>query len=141
MTSGRLECRNIEARKLQTSAFLSNGHKTAITQHASPPEHKRKTPTARRNHLSSRPDFDAGVEKLGGAGGRVDTNDCDAAGALDDGSQAFATCGTTSLVVVITDGYVICCNTGDSRAVLASEGASRPLSRDHKPESPGERAR
>lgn len=62
-------------------------------------------------------------------------------GALDDGSQGFSTCGTTSLVVIITDDYIICCNTGDSRAVLASEGASRPLSRDHKPEIPDEQQR
>ena len=27
----------------------------------------------------------------------------------------FSTCGTTSLVVVVSDLYVMCCNTGDSR--------------------------
>lgn len=59
----------------------------------------------------------------------------------DDGQQGFSTCGTTSLVVIITDQHVICCNSGDSRAVLASEGVSRPLSKDHKPDSPSERAR
>lgn len=59
----------------------------------------------------------------------------------DDGQQGFSTCGTTSLVVVVTEQHVICCNTGDSRAVLASEGASRPLSRDHKPDNRSERAR
>lgn len=61
--------------------------------------------------------------------------------ALEGHEQMFSTCGTTSLVVLITDKHVICCNTGDSRAVLASEGASRQLSTDHKPESVKERER
>lgn len=60
---------------------------------------------------------------------------------LNGGKQAFSTCGTTSLIILISDEYIICCNTGDSRAVLASEGASRPLSRDHKPENLQERRR
>lgn len=61
--------------------------------------------------------------------------------ALDEREQAFSTCGATSLIVLVSDEYIICCNTGDSRAVLASEGASRPLSRDHKPENLQERRR
>ncbi|CAM9500348.1 unnamed protein product, partial [Hapterophycus canaliculatus] len=60
-----------------------------------------------------------------------------------DREGAFSTCGTTSLIVIVSDKYVICCNTGDSRraAVLASEGASIPLSTDHKPENQAERRR
>lgn len=61
--------------------------------------------------------------------------------AFEDESKAFSTCGTTALVVAVTDGYIFCCNAGDSRAVLATEAASRPLSRDHKPTSLEERKR
>ncbi|CAM9474885.1 unnamed protein product [Scytosiphon promiscuus] len=67
-----------------------------------------------------------------------DTRDADEGGSSQ---EAFSTCGTTSLIVIISEKFVICCNTGDSRAVLASEGASTPLSTDHKPENQAERRR
>lgn len=41
-------------------------------------------------------------------------------GTVVDGAEttpgAFSTCGTTSLIVLVSDLYVICCNTGDSRS-------------------------
>lgn len=58
------------------------------------------------------------------------------------------TCGTTAITTLITPTHIISCNTGDSRfnlwacatevnpthrVILAREGASRPLSHDHKP--------
>ncbi|CAM9300908.1 unnamed protein product [Ascophyllum nodosum] len=65
----------------------------------------------------------------------------DSEASIDADGLAFSTCGTTSLIIVITDAWIVCCNTGDSRAVLASEGVSKPLSRDHTPENPHERER
>lgn len=35
--------------------------------------------------------------------------------AEDENHGVFSTCGTTSLIVVVSDLHVICCNTGDSR--------------------------
>lgn len=50
------------------------------------------------------------VATAGGSGGSGDAVD-EAEGSLG----VFSTCGTTSLIVVVTDLHVICCNTGDSR--------------------------
>ncbi|CAM9392947.1 unnamed protein product, partial [Discosporangium mesarthrocarpum] len=55
--------------------------------------------------------------------------------------EGFSTCGTTAVIVILTESHIICSNTGDSRAVLASEGVSTPMSQDHKPENPLEKAR
>lgn len=39
----------------------------------------------------------------------------DAVDEREGGLVGFSTCGTTSLIVVVSDLHVICCNTGDSR--------------------------
>mmetsp|Transcript_26528 Transcript_26528/g.33081 ORF Transcript_26528/g.33081 Transcript_26528/m.33081 type:complete len:89 (+) Transcript_26528:326-592(+) len=57
---------------------------------------------------------------------------------LADG-ETFAGC--TSTVVLITRNEVYCANAGDSRTVLASRGAAKDLSIDHKPDDPRELAR
>lgn len=48
---------------------------------------------------------------------------------------------TAAVVLVRKDGMVVCCNVGDSRAVLCRGGLALPLSVDHKPNAPDERAR
>lgn len=40
--------------------------------------------------------------------------------------------GSTAVVVILTQDYIIVANCGDSRAVLCREGRSIPLSIDHK---------
>ncbi len=52
--------------------------------------------------------------------------------------------GCTATVVLITQSHYFCANSGDSRTVLARSSGSEmcyPLSEDHKPENPIERAR
>lgn len=49
--------------------------------------------------------------------------------------------GSTAVVAVVTDRYIIVANVGDSRAVLCHGGIAIPLSFDHKPDRPDERAR
>lgn len=49
--------------------------------------------------------------------------------------------GCTACVACVTDRHVIVANAGDSRAVLSRSGNAVPLSFDHKPNSPRERAR
>ena len=49
--------------------------------------------------------------------------------------------GCTSVVVGIRNGYVICANAGDSRAVLSRAGKAVALSWDHKPQSEIESSR
>lgn len=51
------------------------------------------------------------------------------------------TAGATAIVVAITDKQVICANAGDSRSALWQKDKCIPLSFDHKPENPIERAR
>lgn len=48
---------------------------------------------------------------------------------------------TAAVVLVRKDGQVVCCNVGDSRAVLCRGGLALPLSADHKPNAPDEKAR
>lgn len=44
--------------------------------------------------------------------------------------------GCTANVVLITPEYIICANSGDSRAVACVDGRTVELSKDHKPEDP-----
>jgi serine/threonine protein phosphatase PrpC len=41
--------------------------------------------------------------------------------------------GSTAVTVLLTPSHIICCNLGDSRAILCREGTVYPLSFDHKP--------
>lgn len=53
-------------------------------------------------------------------------------------------CGCTATVVLINATHIYCANAGDSRSVLGrSSGAEMcfPLSDDHKPDNPSEKAR
>ncbi|KAG7605731.1 putative protein phosphatase 2C 75 [Arabidopsis thaliana] len=49
--------------------------------------------------------------------------------------------GSTAVTAVLTHDHIIVANTGDSRAVLCRNGMAIPLSNDHKPDRPDERAR
>ncbi|CAH2070322.1 unnamed protein product [Thlaspi arvense] len=49
--------------------------------------------------------------------------------------------GSTAVTAVLTQEHIVVANTGDSRAVLCRSGMAIPLSNDHKPDRPDERAR
>jgi serine/threonine protein phosphatase PrpC len=50
--------------------------------------------------------------------------------------------GTTACVVLLTPGYIVCANAGDSRSVISQYGSKAiPLSYDHKPDDEGEERR
>mmetsp|Transcript_243 Transcript_243/g.754 ORF Transcript_243/g.754 Transcript_243/m.754 type:complete len:336 (+) Transcript_243:791-1798(+) len=49
--------------------------------------------------------------------------------------------GSTSVMTLISPKHIVCANTGDSRAVLCRAGQAVPLSDDHKPYNPEEKAR
>ncbi|PON60002.1 Protein phosphatase 2C [Trema orientale] len=49
--------------------------------------------------------------------------------------------GSTAVVAVLTPDHIVVANCGDSRAVLCRGGRAVPLSNDHKPDRPDERAR
>lgn len=49
--------------------------------------------------------------------------------------------GSTAVVSLLTQEYIIVANCGDSRAVLSRNGTAVPLSVDHKPDREDERAR
>ncbi|CAN8253384.1 unnamed protein product [Cochlearia groenlandica] len=49
--------------------------------------------------------------------------------------------GSTAVTAVLTQDHIVVANTGDSRAVLCRNGVVVPLSNDHKPDRPDERAR
>ncbi|EOA14729.1 hypothetical protein CARUB_v10028020mg [Capsella rubella] len=49
--------------------------------------------------------------------------------------------GSTAVAAVLTQDHIVVANTGDSRAVLCRNGMAIPLSNDHKPDRPDERAR
>ncbi|CAM9113797.1 unnamed protein product [Ectocarpus sp. 12 AP-2014] len=109
-------------------------------------EKAKRKPSTQADKSPAR-DGDAGATKessgetnAGFTGGRGDGSG-NATDDTDGDPTGFSTCGTTSLIVVVSDAFIICCNTGDSRAVLASEGASRQLSVDHKPDNRAERQR
>ncbi len=46
--------------------------------------------------------------------------------------------GSTAVMVLLTPHHIICCNAGDSRAILYREKKALPLSFDHKPINPSE---
>ncbi len=60
---------------------------------------------------------------------------------VDDTATGAAHVGCTACVVLMDKTHIWCANTGDSRAVLATDGGAVPLSRDHKPENVDERKR
>lgn len=49
--------------------------------------------------------------------------------------------GSTAVMVLLTPHHIICCNAGDSRAILCKGGSALPLSFDHKPNNPTEMTR
>ena len=49
--------------------------------------------------------------------------------------------GSTSVMTLLSNGHIVCANTGDSRAVLSRAGEAVALSHDHKPYNPGEKER
>ena len=49
--------------------------------------------------------------------------------------------GSTSVMTLFSPQFVVCANTGDSRAVLCRGGEAVALSHDHKPYNPGEKER
>eukprot|EP00164_Ancoracysta_twista_P004052 GFYU01005438.1.p1 GENE.GFYU01005438.1~~GFYU01005438.1.p1 ORF type:complete len:717 (-),score=96.43 GFYU01005438.1:195-2225(-) len=49
--------------------------------------------------------------------------------------------GTTASVCIVNDSKVLCCNLGDSRAVLSTKGVAKDLSIDQKPGREDEKAR
>ena len=49
--------------------------------------------------------------------------------------------GSTSVMVLMNKEFIVCANTGDSRAVLARDGIAVTLSEDHKPFNDGEKDR
>ena len=49
--------------------------------------------------------------------------------------------GTTACSVLISGTDLFCANAGDSKAIIVRMGATLPLSAEHKPSSPSERAR
>ncbi|KFK26785.1 hypothetical protein AALP_AA8G293100 [Arabis alpina] len=55
--------------------------------------------------------------------------------------REVAISGSTAVTAVLTQEHIIVANTGDSRAVLCRSGVAIPLSNDHKPDRPDERAR
>ncbi|CAM9476973.1 unnamed protein product [Ectocarpus fasciculatus] len=121
-----------QARPMTMEERLEKAKRKPLTQAS-------KSPAARDGEAGERKEnggeTNAGLAGGWGDGGSNATDD------VDGGPAVFSTCGTTSLIVVVSDAFIICCNTGDSRAVLASEGASRPLSVDHKPDNRTERQR
>ncbi|KAK8537082.1 hypothetical protein V6N12_043261 [Hibiscus sabdariffa] len=56
-------------------------------------------------------------------------------------SMEVALGGSTAVVALLTPEHIVVANCGDSRAVLCRGGMAIPLSFDHKPDRPDERAR
>ncbi|GMI99558.1 hypothetical protein HRI_003625100 [Hibiscus trionum] len=56
-------------------------------------------------------------------------------------SMEVALGGTTAVAALMTSEHIVVANCGDSRAVLCRGGVAIPLSFDHKPDKPDERAR
>ena len=57
------------------------------------------------------------------------------------GQDGADTSGCTSVTAVITPTHIICANAGDSRCCLGTNGTFEPMSNDHKPYDPEEKAR
>lgn len=60
---------------------------------------------------------------------------------LDASGGAVDASGCAATGVIVTNEYIICANTGDSRTVLGSLGQAKALSYDHKPDNEGEKSR
>jgi len=63
---------------------------------------------------------------------------------ITEGQSIASFTGCTATVVLISKDHIYCANAGDSRTVLGRSKGQKmcePLSDDHKPENPGERAR
>lgn len=67
--------------------------------------------------------------------------DLDAALRVRQSTDNFDSSGCTSVTAMITPGFIVCANAGDSRCVLGTNKASRPMSEDHKPTDDLERRR
>jgi len=65
----------------------------------------------------------------------------DAIAAENDLEDISGGCGTTACVVAINATTIYCANAGDARAILCRSGGVVPLSTDHKPTMPAEKAR
>lgn len=62
----------------------------------------------------------------------------------EDNGNVANCCGCTATVIIITQTHIFCANAGDSRVVLgraSGDDKCFPLSDDHKPDNPEERAR
>ena len=91
-------------------------------------------PAARDDDDSTRGSRRAhGSPRRGGGSARS----CEASLPPDD----IKTAGATAVVCVLTPSHAVCAWAGDSRCVLGAGGAAMPLSVDHKPTAPVEKAR
>ena len=73
-----------------------------------------------------------------------DNADPFAGGFRQEGSNPSQNCGCTATVILVTSSHIFCANAGDSRTVLARSSGPQmcyPLSDDHKPDNPAEKAR
>jgi len=64
--------------------------------------------------------------------------------AAENSSNPALLCGCTATCIIITPTHIICANSGDSRVVLGRSSGNEmccPLSEDHKPDNPEEKAR
>lgn len=58
-----------------------------------------------------------------------------------DTNSSADTSGCTAVCAMVTPKYVVCVNAGDSRCVIGTDGITKPLSEDHKPQDDIERNR
>ena len=56
-------------------------------------------------------------------------------------TDSYDSSGCTSVTAMITPHFIVCANAGDSRCVMGTNKATKPLSEDHKPSDDGERRR
>lgn len=111
------------------------------------PEFKSKDYGAALKQIFKRMDeiieSEEGNEKLKEIQAKHGTADPFSSGMGEGGSIAMFT-GCTATVVLISKDHIYCANAGDSRTVLGRSNGPKmcePLSEDHKPENPEEKAR